>query len=172
MNQNKGDRESGKGDDAGAYVNAIMGSQPIAPVANNASPPRSRKRHLSMPDSSTSITKKVRNDCDSSERVLASARRSLYGKTPASKGSKGEDANTKDNAEKRSMEYTSSSDNRRGTDKMGAGKESNAANKDSYDSSAVLRANETNDNVRTGKVDTQDHSRLIFLRVFRENLSF
>ena len=155
MCQNK---ESGKGDDAGAYVNAIMGSQPIAPVANNASPPRSRKRHLSMPDSSDSITKKVRNDCDSSERVLASARRSLYGKTPASKGSKGEDANTKDNAEKRSMEDTSSSDNRRGTDKMSADKESNAADKNSYDSSAVLRTHETNDNVRTSKVDTQDHS--------------
>ena len=41
---------------------------------------------------------------------------------------------------------------------MSADKESNAANKDSYDSSAVLRAHETNDDVRTSKVDTQDHS--------------
>ena len=64
----------------------------------------------------------------------------------------------KDNAEKMSMEDTSSSDNRRGTDKMSADKESNAANKDSYDSSAVLRTHETNDNVRTSKGDTQDHS--------------
>ena len=98
------------------------------------------------------------NDCDSSERVIASARRSLYGKTPASKGSKGGDANKKDIAGKRSTEDTSSSDIRRGTDKMSANKESNAANKDCKDSSAVLRMRETNDNVRTGKVDIQDHS--------------
>ena len=98
------------------------------------------------------------NDCDSSERVIASARRSLYGKTPASKWSKGGNANKKDIAGKRSTEDTSSSDIRRGTDKMSANKESNAANKDCKDSSAVLRMRETNDNVRTGKVDIQDHS--------------
>ena len=39
---NKSGSDGGKDNEAGDYVNAIMGSKPIAPVVSPASPPRKK----------------------------------------------------------------------------------------------------------------------------------
>ena len=55
------------------------------PVAELQQTPNNRKRHLSHTEPGETSPKKVRIEENDSESVLAEARRSLYGKTPASK---------------------------------------------------------------------------------------
>lgn len=78
--------------DATEYVEAIMASKPIessgdapTPAPDVISTPVGRKRHLSLPDDVDLSTKKLRNDNSESGRIMADARRSLYGKTPTPK---------------------------------------------------------------------------------------
>lgn len=82
--------DTARSDDANDYVEAIMSSQPVMSTSVDVTI-RTRKRSLSLPDTCNENSKKSRGDSEtddsetSSGRVLAEARRSLYGSTPAAK---------------------------------------------------------------------------------------
>ncbi|KAH3882889.1 hypothetical protein DPMN_006835 [Dreissena polymorpha] len=77
--------------EAANYVEAIMTSQPVvnsvgADISFGKGTSRRRKRHLSLPELADSISpKKWCSGNNASGRILAQARRSLYGSTPVSK---------------------------------------------------------------------------------------